>query len=111
MDTPLAPVYSGVTDDGSGSRAAGEGPRDGRQAKRKRKIQAMQSDETGNRFAVQVNNGLGMILIVLWAAVARRDAWSLPGRTENRQRAPQRPAGMIDVPRINAGVPLSRPTP
>jgi hypothetical protein len=52
-----------------------------------------------------------MILIVLWAAVARRDAWSLPGRTENRQRAPQRPAGMIDAPRINAGVPLSRPTP
>jgi hypothetical protein len=109
MDTRQAPVYPGVMSDGSGRRAAGESPRDGRRAKRKRKIQAMQCDETGSRFAVQVSNGLGLVLIVLWAAVARRDAWSLPGRTEDRKRTPPRPAGMMDAPRVQGGVSLSRP--
>jgi hypothetical protein len=73
----------------------------------------MHGDETGTGFAARFNSGVGLLLIVLWAAVTRWDRRALIGRAGSRRRG--RPAhgaaGVIDAALIELAPDARVPAP
>jgi hypothetical protein len=69
----------------------------------------MQGEETENPFAARISSGLGLMLIVLWAAVARWDAWSLPGRNAPRRLAVINSTVMDLAPHVRVPAPQRAP--